>query len=76
MSKIDQKQNWVKLKSVQTLPRIACLANMKSYVVIIYANLCDKSEIGSSPFKHCSELFVLLIGSYMWSLYVPIHLKS
>ena len=42
MSKIDQKQNWVKLKSVQTLLRIACLANRKSYVVIIYANSCDK----------------------------------
>ena len=51
MSKIDQKQNWVKLKSVQTLLRIACLASRKSYVVIIYANSCEKltkSEIGSS----------------------------
>ena len=36
MSKVDQKRNWVKLKSVQTLLRIACLANRKSYVVIIY----------------------------------------
>ena len=51
MSKVDQKRNWVKLKSVQTLLRITCLANMKSYVVIIYANACEKltkSEIGSS----------------------------
>ena len=51
MSKVDQKRNWVKLKSVQTLLRITCLANRKSYVVIIYANACEKltkSEIGSS----------------------------
>ena len=51
MSKVDQKRNWVKLKSVQTLLRIACLANRKSYVVIIYANSCEmltKCEIGSS----------------------------
>ena len=63
MSKVDQKQNWVKLKSVQTLLRIACLANRQSYVVIIYANSCEqltKSEIGSSGsrFKHCSESLV------------------
>ena len=31
MSKVDQKRNWVKLKSVQTLLIIACLANRKSY---------------------------------------------
>ena len=42
MSKVDQKRNWVKLKSVQTLLRIACLANRKSYVIIIYANACEK----------------------------------
>ena len=34
MSNIDQMQNWVKLKSVWTLLRIACLANRKSYVPI------------------------------------------
>ena len=28
----------IKLKSVQTLLKIACLAHRKSYVVIIYAN--------------------------------------
>ena len=51
MSKVDQTRNWIKLKLVQTLLRIACLANRKSYVVIIYANACEKfikSEIGSS----------------------------
>ena len=42
MSKVDQKRNWVKLKSVQTLLRMACLANRKSYVVIKYANACEK----------------------------------
>ena len=42
MSKVDQKRNWVKLKLVQTLIRIACLANRKSYVAIIYANACEK----------------------------------
>ena len=49
MSKVDQKRNWVKLKSVQTLLRIACLANRKSYVVIIYANACEslpKAKLG------------------------------
>ena len=51
MSKVDQKRNWVKLKSVQTLLRIACLANRKSYVIIIYAMACEKltkSEIYSN----------------------------
>ena len=51
MSKVYQKRNWVKFQSVQTLLRIACLANRKSCVVIIYANACEKltkSEIGSS----------------------------
>ena len=42
MAKVDKKQNWLKLKSVQTLLRIACLANRKSYMVIIYGNSCDK----------------------------------
>ena len=42
MSKVDQKQNWVKLKSVQTLLRIAFFANRKSYVIIVYANACEK----------------------------------
>ena len=35
MWKVDQNRNWVKLKSVQTLLRIACLADRKSYVIII-----------------------------------------
>ena len=58
----DQKRNWVKLKSVQTLLRIACLANRKSYVIIIYANACEKltkSENVSSwsRFKYCSKVW-------------------
>ena len=51
MSQVDQKRNWFKLKSVQTLLRITCLADRKSYVVIIYANSCEKltkSKMGSS----------------------------
>ena len=51
MSKVGQKRNWVKLKSVQTLLIITCLSNRKSYVVIIYANACEKltkCEIGLS----------------------------
>ena len=51
MRKVDQKRNWVKLESVQTLLRIACLADRKSYVVIICANSCEKltkSEIYSN----------------------------
>ena len=58
------KRNWVKLKSVQTLLRIACSANRKSYVVIIYANACEKltkSENVSSwsRFKYCSKVKIL-----------------
>ena len=37
------------LKSVQILLRIACLANRKSYVVIIYVNACEslpKAKLG------------------------------
>ena len=62
MSKVDQKRNWVKLKSVQTLLRIACLADRKSYVVIICANSCEKftkSEIYSNiaqNYFHISQL--------------------
>ena len=40
--KVDQKRNWVELKSVQTLLRIICLADRKLYVVIICANSCEK----------------------------------
>ena len=42
LSKVEQKINWVKLEPVQTLFRIACLADRKSYVVIICASLCEK----------------------------------
>ena len=63
MSKVDQKRNWVKLKSVQTLLRIACLANRKSYVIIIYANACEKLtksenyqvEVGSNIAQKCEN---------------------
>ena len=57
MSKVDQKRNWVKWKSVQTLLRIPCLVDdKKSYVVIICANSCEnltnsemyQAEVGSN----------------------------
>ena len=51
LSKVYQKRNFVKLKSVQTLLRIACVADRKSYVVIICASSCEKfnkSEIYSN----------------------------
>ena len=61
--KVYQKQNWVKLKSVQTLLRITCLADRKSYVVIVCVNACEKltkSENVSSLswFKYCSKSLV------------------
>ena len=43
---IDQKRYWVKFKSVRTLRKMACLADRKSYVVIICASSCDKRPIG------------------------------
>ena len=45
LSKVYQKRNFVKLKSVQTLLRIACVADRKSYVVIIFASSCEKFTI-------------------------------
>ena len=62
MSKVDQTRNWVKLKSVQTLLRIACLANRKLYVIIIYANACEKltkseNVLSWSRFKYCSKVW-------------------
>ena len=42
LSKVYQKRNFVKLKSVRTLLRIACVADRKSYVVIICASSCEK----------------------------------
>ena len=38
LSKVDQKDNWVKLKLVRTFLRITCLADGKSYVVISCAS--------------------------------------
>ena len=44
MCKIDQKLNCVKLKSIQTLLKIACLSHRKSYMVIICANSYEKID--------------------------------
>ena len=49
MSKVDQKQNWVKLKSVRTLLRIACLADWMS----LYVTINVKSE----------NVYIKLVGS-------------
>ena len=51
LSNVYQKRNFVKLMSVQTLLRIACVADRKSYVVIICSSSCEKftkSEIYSN----------------------------
>ena len=40
LSKVHQKRNFVKLKSVRTLVKLACVADSKSYVVTIYARSC------------------------------------
>ena len=42
LSKVYRKRNCVKFKSVRTLLRIACLADRKSYVVIICASSYEK----------------------------------
>ena len=42
LSKVDQKRNWVMLKLVRALLKIACLADMKFYVVIICVSSCEK----------------------------------
>ena len=41
LCKIEENTNQVKLKWVRTLIRISCLADRKSYVVIICANSCE-----------------------------------
>ena len=81
MSKVDQKQNWLKLKSVKTLLRIACLADRMSYVVIIYANSCEqftKSEIWVKLKSVQTLLRIACVAdrkSYV-VIYVPSHVKS
>ena len=70
MRKIDQKRNWVKLESVQTLLRIACLADRKSYVVIICAN-----SVKSLPREKCIQI-VLKITSIVPNLTFKCHPRS
>ena len=69
--KVEQKWNYVKLKSVRTLLRITRLANRKSYLIIICPNAHEKltkSEImwSWSQFEHFSESLVYPIGIYIW----------
>ena len=42
------------------------------------AKKLTKSEIrsSSSRFEHCSESLIWSIGSHIWSLFAPIHMKS
>ena len=66
-------------QSFRVLINVACPTYI--HIIIIWANSCQKltkSEIGSSwsRFKHCSEWLVQPIGSHMWSLYMPMHVKS
>ena len=42
MCQFCQKINCVMLKSVRTLLKIACVADRKSYVVVICASSCEK----------------------------------
>ena len=51
-----------------TAVSVQTVAHMKS----------TKSEIISSWswFKHCSESLIYPIGSHIWSLFAPIHMKS
>ena len=58
MWKVGQKRNFVKLKSVQKLLKIVCVADRKLYVVIIYASSCEKfakSEIHSNIAQNSSQ---------------------
>ena len=59
-----QKINFVKLKSDRTLLRITCVADRKSYVVIICGSSCEKftkremySNIAQNHF-YCSQVVI------------------
>ena len=58
LSTFYSKRNFVNLKSVRTLLLIACAADRKSFVVIIYASSCEKftkSEIYSNIVHNISQ---------------------
>ena len=44
MWKVDQKWNWVKLKSIQILLKIISIVPRKSYLLIIYTNSYDNMQ--------------------------------
>ena len=73
-------KGWPKVKVGQVEVRITRLAHRKSYRVICpnAHEKLTKSEIRSSwsRFEHSSESLVSPVGSYIWSLFVPIHMKS
>ena len=35
-----------------------------------------KMKLGLSRFEYCLELLIKPIGSHIWSLFAPIHMKS
>ena len=77
--KVYQSWNQVKLESVRTLRKITRPVHRKSFPVNTCPNSHEKltkGEIMSSwcRFEHCSE--PLPIGSHIWSLFSPIHMKS
>ena len=60
MWKVDQKRNWIKLKSVQTLLRITCLANKKSLYMPMHVKSWPKvkmyqAEVCSNITKKCEN---------------------
>ena len=76
-----QNHMLTKSKSRSIASKITNLASRKSYIVIILPNSYQKltkskTRSSWSRFKHCIESLVYPIGSHMWSLYVPIHIKS
>ena len=71
--KVDQKWNYVKLESVQTLLRITRLAHRKSYLIIISPNSLE--NLVKSKIRSNWSLF-WPIWNHIWSLFASIHMQS
>ena len=79
LSKVYQKRNFIKLKSIQTLLRIACVADRKSYAVIICASSCEKftkSKIQIQKFTKSKIQILLKITSIVTNLTFKGHPRS
>ena len=89
MWKVDQKWKCIKLKSVQTLLKIACLAHRESYVVIICANSfkswlqnkVGQVKVGSNIYQNrWFSRYEVICGHYlcqfMWKVDKKVKLKS